>query len=165
MSRVSTSILAAALFLLTASAHSPFKATAQSELTLVGEWIVTSTPINNEVFSRMGNTLGFPERDMFFEQDGSLRTGFVAREDIGGNVRPLGVWRAQGDRFSATFQLWCPDATHPCGSVVMRGRFLDGDRIRGTMTVFFDEKDETRPTGYDTWKFNFKGDRVAGAGQ
>jgi hypothetical protein len=132
----------------------------QDQPTLAGEWIVTSSPINNEVISRMGNGLGFPDRHMVFEQQGELRTGVVLREDVGVAVNPLGVWRMDGTRFSTTFQLWCPDSSQPCGSIVMRGEFTREDRIRGTMTAFFDEKDETRPTGYDTWTFSFRGERL-----
>jgi hypothetical protein len=99
---------------------------------------------------------------MFFsESEEGTRTGFVKREDVGTNVNPLGVWRISGDRFSATFQLWCPSAG-ACGTVIMRGRFLEADRIRGTMTVFFDVKDSRQSTGYDTWVFSFRGDRVQG---
>ncbi|HEX8185696.1 MAG TPA: hypothetical protein VF747_13115 [Blastocatellia bacterium] len=153
-----------ALLILAVSTFTP-KAMMQSERTLVGEWIITSAPINNELFSRMGNTLGFPDRDMVFEQQGDIRTGVVLREDAGANVRPLGVWRVSGDRFSATFQLWCPDSSQPCGTIVMRGEFVRDDRVKGTMTAFFDESDDTRPTGYDTWTFSFKGDRIRGGAQ
>ncbi|MCI0490346.1 MAG: hypothetical protein L0229_27450 [Blastocatellia bacterium] len=142
----------------------PPKTAAQSEFTLAGEWIVTSSPIGNELISRMGNSLGFPERDMIFEEDGSIRTGLVAREDVGTNVKPLGVWRVHGDRLSATFHLWCPDTSQPCGSIIMRGRFTQDDRIRGTMTAFFDEEDSFQPTGYDTWTFSFRGERIQGGG-
>lgn len=142
----------------------PPKASMQSPRSLVGEWIVKSTPIENEMFSRKSNTLGFPDRDMFFDENGSIRTGRVDREDAGTNVKPLGVWRIDGDRISATFQLWCPNSEAPCGSIVMRGRFTNDNRIRGTMTAFFDVADETRPTGYDTWRFSFTGDRVASGG-
>jgi hypothetical protein len=147
--------IAAIVFILTG----PSGALTQSELTLAGEWTVTSSPINGEIFSRMGNTLGFPVRDMFFRQDEDIRTGFVDREDAGSDVHPLGVWRIAGDHFSASFQLWCPDGNMPCGTVIMRGRFTADDKIRGTMTVFFDERDPSRPTGYDTWVFSFRGDR------
>ena len=133
----------------------------QSAFTLNGEWLMVSTPIDGQVFSRLGNSLGFPDRDMVFQEDGDLRTGVVLREDVGSNVRPLGVWRVNGDRLSATFQLWCPDPNGPCGTVIMRGQFTRDDRVRGTMTVFFDTPDSTRPTGLDTWVFNFRGDRVS----
>jgi hypothetical protein len=136
----------------------------QSQRTLVGRWMISSAPINNEIVSRKGNSLGFPDRDMTFEQRGDIRTCFVSREDIGRNVKPLGVWRISGDRFSATFQLWCPDDNQTCGSVVMRGVFVDDDKVKGTMTVFWDEEDETRPTGYDTWTFSFSGRRISGGG-
>lgn len=136
-------------------------ASMQSERTLAGEWIVASKPINGQMASPKGVSLGFPDRDMVFEQQGELRTGVVLREDVGHDVRPLGVWRVAGDSFSTTFQLWCPDANGPCGSIVMRGQFVRDDRIRGTMTAFFDVPDETTPTGYDTWTFSFVGDRVA----
>ena len=140
--------------------HSP-KAAAQTQFTLAGgTWIILSSPIDSEVVSRMGNTLGFPERHMVFSEDGDLRTGRVDREDAGPNVKPLGVWRIDGNRFSATFQLWCEDASQPCGSIIMRGEFTREDRVRGTMTAFWDEPDETRPTGYDTWPMTFRGDRV-----
>jgi hypothetical protein len=154
-------ISALALLLLGSTSLVP-EASMQSERTLVGEWMVTSSPINDEIISRMGNSLGFPNRHMVFEQQGELRTAFVAREDVGVDVEPLGVWRINGDRFSATFQLWCPDSSRACGSVIMRGEFARDDRIRGTMTVFFDQEDQTRPTGYDTWTFSFRGDRIAG---
>jgi hypothetical protein len=135
---------------------------AQSNRTLVGGWIVRSSPIQGETASRQGNTLGFPDRDMTFQEDGGIRTGFVAREDVGTNIKPLGVWRLDGNKFSATFQLWCPNSDAPCGSVVMRGEFLDDNRIKGVMTAFFDVRDASRPTGFDTWPFNFTGERVSG---
>src|SRR5687767_5781443 len=81
----------------------------QSEFSLAGEWIVKSSPINGQTSSPRGLTLGFPDRDMLFEQQGDLRTGIVLREDVGQNVHPLGVWRVTGDQFSTTFQLWCPN--------------------------------------------------------
>jgi len=133
----------------------------QGERSLAGEWIVTSSPINGQNFSPKGLTLGFPDRDMVFEQQGDLRIGVVLREDAGQNVRPLGVWRVTGDQFSTTFQLWCPDADGPCGSIVMRGQFVRDDKINGTMTAFFDVLDGNTPTGYDTWTFSFVGNRVA----
>ena len=135
---------------------------AQGEFTLDGEWIVRSSPINGQLTSPKGTTLGFPDRDMVFDQQGDLRTGVVLREDVGQNVRPLGVWRVMGDQFSATFQLWCPDANGPCGSIIMRGRFVRSDKISGTMTAFFDQPDDRTPTGYDTWTFAFVGNLVAG---
>ena len=150
----------AAFLILIASFFTP-KAAMQSEFTLAGEWLIVSTPIDNQMFSRMGNSLGFPDRDMIFEQQGDMRTGVVLREE-GQNIRPLGVWRVKGDKFSATFQLWCPDSRFACGSVVMRGEFLRDDKVKGTMTVFFDQEDNFRPTGYDTWVFAFTGNRVSG---
>ena len=132
----------------------------QTEFTLDGEWIVRSSPINGQMTSPKGLTLGFPDRDMLFEQQDDLRTGVVLREDVGQNVKPLGVWRVMGDEFSATFQLWCPDTNGPCGSIVMRGQFVRDDKINGTMTAFFDQPDESTPTGFDTWTFSFGGNRV-----
>jgi len=149
-----------ALVLVGGSSLAP-RAAMQSQFTLDGEWIMVSTPIDGQVFSRMGNSLGFPDRDMIFQEQGDLRTGVVLREDVGPNVKPLGVWRVNGENLSATFELWCPDPTTTCGSVVMRGHFVRDDRVRGTMTVFFDTPDDTRPTGLDTWIFNFTGDRVS----
>ena len=136
---------------------------SQNEFTLAGEWIVTSKPLNGQMASPKGVSLGFPDRDMVFEQQGDLKTGVVLREDVGQNVHPLGVWRIDGERFSATFQLWCPDSNGPCGSIVMRGRFLDADKIRGTMTAFFNVPDSNNPTGFDTWTFSFVGNRIGGA--
>src|SRR5215467_14206694 len=127
--------------------------------TLVGEWIVKSQPINGQTFSRKGNTLGFPDRDMVFSQDGDLRTGMVLREDVGPEVRPLGVWRVEGTTLSTAFELWCPDSSGPCGSVIMRGSFSDPDTISGTMSVFFEVEDDTTPTGLDTWVFSYNGKR------
>ena len=159
--RAILSLLAAAIVLVVGTITSSPRAAAQTEFTLAGgTWIILSSPIDNEVVSRMGNTLGFPERHMIFSEDGNLRTGLVDREDAGPNVKPLGVWRIDGNRFSATFQLWCEDASQPCGSIIMRGEFTREDRVRGTMTAFWDEKDETRPTGYDTWPMTFSGNRM-----
>lgn len=156
--------LFAIVLLLAVGAISTPKAISQTQRTLVGEWLVRSTPIDNEQFSRMGNSLGFPDRDMFFAENGDIRTGFVAREDVGANVKPLGVWRVEGNRISATFQLWCPDSNFPCGTIVMRGEFVNDDRIKGTMAAFFDVADATRPTGFDTWRFNFTGNRTSSGG-
>ena len=161
MARRSVKFLMSALIVVAAgSIASRPTTTAQTEFTLEGSWVMTSSPINNEVVSRMGNTLGFPERHMSFSRDGDLLTGQVDREDAGPNVKPLGVWRVDGNRFSAVFQLWCEDSNFPCGSIVMRGEFTREDRVRGTMTAFWDEGDDTRPTGYDTWPMNFRGDRM-----
>lgn len=161
---ISAKIVVLVVIVFTVAAASIGTSTAhlQGERSLAGEWIVTSTPINGQTFSPKGVTLGFPDRDMVFEQQGDLRIGVVLREDVGQNVRPLGVWRVTGDQFSTTFQLWCPDADGPCGSIVMRGQFVRDDRINGTMTAFFDVLDDTTPTGYDTWTFSFVGNRVAG---
>jgi hypothetical protein len=141
----------------------PGNVSSQAERTLAGEWIVVSSAINGQLSSPKGVTLGFPDRDMVFDQQGDVRTGVVLREE-GPNVRPLGVWRVMGDRFSATFQLWCPDTSGPCGSIVMRGQFVRDDKISGTMVAFFDVPDETTPTGFDTWVFSFVGNRVATGG-
>lgn len=149
-------------FALAGSSIGTRTARSQGEHTLAGEWIVTSRPINGQMASPKGVSLGFPDRDMVFEQQGDLRTGVVLREDVGHDVRPLGVWRVSGDQFSTTFQLWCPDTNGPCGSIVMRGRFATDDRIRGTMTAFFNVPDDNTPTGYDTWTFSFVGDRIGG---
>jgi hypothetical protein len=127
--------------------------------TLAGEWIVKSQPINGQTVSRRGNTLGFPDRDMVFTQEGDLRTGMVLREDIGPEVRPLGVWRVEGPNLSSAFELWCPDPSTPCGSVIMRGSFSDPNTISGTMSVFFEVEDDATPTGLDTWAFSFNGTR------
>jgi hypothetical protein len=138
-------------------------ASLQVEHSLAGEWLVTSSPINGQTASPKGVSLGFPERDMVFQQQGDIRTGVVLREDVGQNVRPLGVWRVNGDQFSTTFQLWCPNEDGPCGSIVMRGQFVRDDKISGTMTAFFDVFDDNTPTGYDTWTFSFVGNRIAAA--
>ncbi|HKV40438.1 MAG TPA: hypothetical protein VJX67_14590 [Blastocatellia bacterium] len=127
--------------------------------TLKGEWTVKSSPINNQTVSRMGNFLGFPDRDMVFDDQNGILTGLVNREDAGPNVKPLGDWRINGENFSASFELWCPDPSVACGSVVMRGKFDDPDTIEGTMTVFFEQADPTTPTGLDTWPFAFHGTR------
>ena len=160
----STKLAALVVIVLTITAASLGGSTTsmQGDRSLAGEWIVTSTPINGQMTSPKGLTLGFPDRDMVFEQQGDLRIGVVLREDVGQNVRPLGVWRVTGDQFSTTFQLWCPDADGPCGSIVMRGQFVRDDKISGTMTAFFDVLDDNTPTGYDTWTFSFVGNRVAG---
>ena len=136
------------------------EARAQDQgFTLVGEWTVTSAPIDGHTVSNKGNTLGFPVRDMVFSQDEGLNTGMVLREDIGPNVKPLGVWRIEGSNLSCAFELWCPDPTMICGSVVVRGSFQDANTISGTMTVFFTTADDSTPTGLDTWVFSFAGKR------
>ncbi|HEU4391925.1 MAG TPA: hypothetical protein VFV34_29330 [Blastocatellia bacterium] len=136
-------------------------ARSQSSFTLVGSWDMTFSAVNGELISRKGNTLGFPDREMTFVQEDGENRGFVTREDFA-DVRPLGVWRVDGTRFSATFQLWCPDEDDPCGSVIMRGEFIDETRVRGTAATFFDEDDETRPTGFDTWPNTFRGSKRPG---
>ena len=160
----STKLIALAIivFALAAASIGTSTARSQDEHSLAGEWIVTSKPINGQMASPKGVSLGFPDRDMIFEQQGDLRTGVVLREDVGQNVHPLGVWRVNGDQFSTTFQLWCPDANGPCGSIVMRGQFVNENRIKGTMTAFFTVPDAGTPTGYDTWTFSFVGNRVEG---
>lgn len=159
----STKPISLAVIVLALAAASIGTPTARTQgvLSLAGEWIVTSKPINGQMASPKGVSLGFPERDMVFEEQGDLRIGVVLREE-GINIRPLGVWRVTGDQFSTTFQLWCPEADGPCGSIVMRGRFVRDDKISGTMTAFFDVFDDNTPTGYDTWTFSFVGNRVAG---
>jgi len=137
-------------------------AAAQSPSTLTGEWILTFSPINGQLQSRLGNTLGFADRDVTFNQDGSLLTAIVHREDLDPSVKPLGDWRVFGDNFSATFQLWCPDPASVCGTVTVRGSFVNDNRINGTATAFFEEQDDTTPTGQDTWTMAFTGRRVAG---
>jgi hypothetical protein len=154
--------LSVIIFAVAASSIGTSAARSQSEFTLAGEWIVTSKPIDGQMASPNGISLGFPDRDMIFERDGDLRTGIVLREDVGQNVHPLGVWRIDGDQFSTTFQLWCPNANGPCGSIVMRGQFLEENKIKGTMTAFFNLRDDRTPTGYDTWTFSFVGNRVGG---
>src|SRR5215472_3408963 len=69
------------------------KASAQSDFTLTGEWILSFSPINGQIQSKFGNTLGFADRDITFNQDGSLLTAIVDREDLGPSVKPLGDWR------------------------------------------------------------------------
>lgn len=157
----SVGILALAFVLMLApgpSAH-PVQ---ESGFTLVGDWKVLSTPINGQEVSPKGNTLGFPVRDMVFAQSGTLNTGMVLREDIGPNVKPLGVWRIDGSNLSCAFQLWCPDAGEICGSVVMRGSFSDTEHISGTMAVYFTTPDDSTPTGLDTWVFAYTGTKVNG---
>ena len=160
----STRVVSLAVIVIALAAASLGTSTArmQGERSLAGEWTVSSSPINGQMSSPKGVSLGFPDRDMVFEQQGDLRTGVVLREDVGQNVHPLGVWRVNGDEFSATFQLWCPNTDGPCGSIVMRGHFVRDDKISGTMTAFFDVTDERTPTGYDTWTFSFVGRRVDG---
>src|SRR5215467_4520457 len=157
--RVLIGLLATLAILFTTSTPGRVHPQQSNPFTLVGEWIVKSQPINGQTFSRKGNTLGFPDRDMVFSQDGDLRTGMVLREDVGPEVRPLGVWRVEGTTLSTAFELWCPDSSGPCGSVIMRGSFSDPDTISGTMSVFFEVEDDTTPTGLDTWVFSYNGKR------
>jgi len=138
------------------------KAVAQSDFTLAGEWILSFSPINGQLTSKFGNTLGFADRDITFNQDSSLFTAIVDREDLGPSVKPLGDWRVSGDNFSATFELWCPDPASVCGTVTLRGSFVNNTKINGTATVFFEQDDPTTPTGLDTWTMQFTGRQVAG---
>ena len=155
--------LSAAAALLVLSYASPPKARTQSgERTLKGEWVVSFSPIDDQVISRQGNSLGFADRHIEFDQQSGLRTSVVTREDIDPGLHPLGVWRISGDDFSATFQLYCLTPGLACGTVTLRGRFTDTDKIRGTAAVFFEQEDETRPTGLDTWTMSFRGLRTSG---
>jgi hypothetical protein len=138
------------------------KAVAQSNFTLAGEWILSFSPINGQLTSKFGNTLGFADRDITFNQDSSLFTAIVDREDLGPSVKPLGDWRVSSDNFSATFELWCPDPASVCGTVTLRGSFVNNTKINGTATVFFEQDDPTTPTGLDTWTMQFTGRQVAG---
>jgi hypothetical protein len=135
---------------------------SQTEFTMNGVWDMTFSAVNGELISRQGNTLGFPDREMTFEEQGDFKLARVTRGELGRNVIPLGVWRINADRFSATFQLWCPEADNPCGSVIMRGRFVDENKVKGTSVVYFDEADPNRPTGFDTWPNAFRGNRRTG---
>jgi len=154
------SVVAAAVAIMLTTAIPGRSVRSQSDaFTLAGEWIVKSQPINGQTVSRRGNTLGFPDRDMVFAQEGDLRTGMVLREDIGPEVRPLGVWRVDGNNLSSAFELWCPDPSTACGSVIMRGSFSDQNTISGTMAVYFEVEDDTTPTSLDTWVFSFTGTR------
>src|SRR5256714_10008767 len=119
---------------------------AQNERTLAGEWIMVSSPINGENFSRLGNSLGFPDRDMVFSQEGELRNGVVLREDVGANVRPLGSWRGVGNRFSAAFQLWGPNTEGTCGSGINRGQFFSAGTGQSPMTAFLHQPPGGSPT-------------------
>jgi len=159
----STKLVALAVIVLALGAASVGTPTARTQgaFSLAGEWLVVSKPINGQMSSPKGVTLGFPDRDMVFEEQGDIRIGVVLREE-GLTIRPLGVWRVTGDQFSTTFQLWCPDADGPCGSIVMRGQFVSENKISGTMTAFFSVFDDNTPTGYDTWTFSFVGNRIAG---
>src|SRR2546423_13389722 len=100
---------------------------AQNERTLAGEWIMVSSPINGENFSRLGNSLGFPDRDMVFSQEGELRNGVVLREDVGASVRPLGSWRGDGKTVTAPLLLWGPENQGTCrlGHLVGQGFFQE----------------------------------------
>jgi hypothetical protein len=138
------------------------KAEAQSNFTLAGEWILSFSPINGQIQSKFGNTLGFADRDITFNQVGGLFTAIVDREDLGPSVKPMGDWRVSGDTFSATFELWCPDPASVCGTVTLRGSFSNTSRINGTATVFFEQQDPTTPTGLDTWTMAFTGRQVSG---
>jgi len=154
------SVVAVAVAIMLTTAIPGRSVRSQSDsFTLAGEWIVKSQPLNGQTVSRRGNTLGFPDRDMVFAQEGDLRTGMVLREDIGPEVRPLGVWRVDGNNLSSAFELWCPDPSTACGSVIMRGSFSDQNTISGTMAVYFEVEDDTTPTGLDTWVFSFTGTR------
>ena len=154
------SVVAAAVAIMLTTAIPGRSVRSQSDsFTLAGEWIVKSQPLNGQTVSRRGNTLGFPDRDMVFAQEGDLRTGMVLREDIGPEVRPLGVWRVDGNNLSSAFELWCPDPSTACGSVIMRGSFSDQNTISGTMAVYFEVEDDTTPTSLDTWVFSFTGTR------
>jgi hypothetical protein len=138
-------------------------ASAQSDFTLAGEWILSFSPINGQLQSKFGNTLGFADRDITFNQDGSLLTAIVDREDLGPSVKPLGDWRVAADSFSATFELWCPDPGSVCGTVTLRGSFVNNTKINGTATAFFEQEDPSTPTGLDTWTMQFTGRQIAGA--
>ena len=156
-----TFLAVAALFIL--SIASPPKTLMQSsERTLKGEWVLTFSPIDGQVASRKGNSLGFADRHIEFDEQNGLRTSIVTREDVNPNLHPLGVWRISGDDFSTTFQLYCLTPGLACGTVTLRGRFTDTDKIRGTAAVFFEQEDETRPTGLDTWTMSFRGLRTSG---
>ncbi|PYP88722.1 MAG: hypothetical protein DMF61_05935 [Blastocatellia bacterium AA13] len=136
--------------------------TQSTEKTLKGEWALSFSPIDGQLLSRKGNSLGFSDRHIQFDEEQGLRTSIVTREDIDPTLHPLGDWRINGDSFSATFQLYCITPDLACGTVTLRGRFTDIDKIRGTATVFFEQEDTSTPTGLDTWTMSFRGLRTSG---
>ncbi len=154
--------LTAAAFFFLSIASAPTSLTQTTGRTLKGEWVLSFSPIDNQLVSRKGNSLGFADRHIEFDEQGGLLTAIVTREDIDPGLHPLGVWRISGDDLSATFQLYCLTPGLACGTVTLRGRFTDVDKIRGTATVFFEQEDETRPTGLDTWTMSFRGLRTSG---
>lgn len=125
------------------------RASADAPLTMKGMWnidfIVPDSP--------KGNRFGIPHRHDFDfrEENGVCRV--YSLDDF--DVRVPGTWRVSGDQFSATFELYCINAT--CGTILMRGAFDSRTQISGQAIIFWDSPDNTTPTGYDTVSGTFTG--------
>jgi hypothetical protein len=124
---------------------------------LLGTWAIDfKVPV-----SPKGNDFGQPHRHQFkFSDDEDGRT-VVAKEVF--DVLVPGAWRAQGSQFSATFEFTCPPDVI-CGTVIMRGTIESADRMSGRVIVFWDESDDTTPTGLDTVTGTFTGEKCGRIG-
>jgi hypothetical protein len=122
---------------------------------LLGTWAIDfKVPV-----SPKGNDFGQPHRHQFKFSDGDDGHTVVAKEVF--DVRVPGAWRAKGSEFSATFEFTCPEGVI-CGTVIMRGLIESDDRMTGRVIVFWDERDDTTPTGLDTVTGTFTGEKCSG---
>jgi hypothetical protein len=106
--------------------------------------------------SPKGNVFDQPHRHRFtFSEINGQRTT-VAREVQ--NIRVPGVWRPSGQEFSASFEFTC-GAGVTCGTIVLRGKLDSETRMSGRLIIFWDSPDDRNPTGLDTVRGTFSGEK------
>ncbi|HYP27047.1 MAG TPA: hypothetical protein VE262_10050 [Blastocatellia bacterium] len=106
--------------------------------------------------SPKGNRFEQPHRHRFTFSDINGQRTTVAREVQ--NLRVPGVWRPSGEEFSATFEFTC-GAGVTCGSIVLRGKLDSETRMSGRLIIFWDSPDSSTPTGLDTVRGTFTGEK------
>ncbi len=128
------------------------RAHGDAATTLEGMWdinfLVSDSP--------KGNRFGIPHRHNFEFREGNGECTVYSHDDF--NILVPGVWRISGNDFSATFELYCINAM--CGTIILRGSLDSETRMSGRAIIFWDSPDSTTPTGYDTVRGTFTGERL-----
>jgi hypothetical protein len=109
--------------------------------------------------SPKGNVFGQPHRHKFEFRDEDGQRTVTAKEVL--DIIVPGSWRASGDEFSATFEFTCPEDV-TCGTITMRGQVNSDTQMSGRVAIFWDERDSTTPTGFDTVTGTFTGVKCGG---
>lgn len=123
---------------------------------LLGVWAINF--VAPEI-SPKGNRFDQPHRHRFTFSDINGQRTTVAREIQ--NLRVPGVWRPVGEEFSATFEFTCGTGV-TCGTIVLRGKLDSETRLSGRLVIFWDSPDDRTPTGLDTVRGTFTGEKCGG---